>query len=148
MDNFSEDREYEERRQKRAERIARMRLEKQRQQRRLRMLKIILPVSLVTLVILIAVSGNGNEADENIQAGNISTQTQIEMNTLQTEVAEVVEVTEAPEVTKASVVYEFVENDATKGIYGEIISYAPFFATIVSVLASTKMAWELITSSL
>ncbi|MBQ8040943.1 MAG: D-alanyl-D-alanine carboxypeptidase [Lachnospiraceae bacterium] len=146
MENFSEDREYEERRQRRAERIARMRLEKQRQQRRMRMLKVILPVSLVILVVLSAVSGIGNEADENIQASNSSTQTEREMNVPQTEIAEVVEVTEAPEVTKAPVVYEFVENDATKGIYSEevISSHAILVDASTDTIVAKKGAYDII----
>lgn len=146
MDNFTEDREYEERRQKRAERIAHMRLEKQRQQRRLRMLKVILPVSLMVLVILIAVPGTGNELDGNLQANNTSTQTVIETNVIQTEVAEVVEVTEAPEVTKASVVYEFVETDATKGIYSEevISSHAILVDASTDTIVAKKGAYDII----
>lgn len=140
MENFLEDREYEERRQKRAERIVRMRLEKQRQQKRMKMLKVILPVSLVALVILIAVSGDGNEQDENIQAGNISTQTEIEMNTLQTEVAEVVEVIKAP------VAYEFVERDDTKGIYSEevISSHAILVDVGTDTIVAKKGAYDII----
>ena len=146
MENFSEDREYEERRQRRAERIARMHLEKQRQQRRMRMLKVILPVSLVILVVLSAVSGIGNEADENIQASNSSTQTEREMNVPQTEIAEVVEVTEAPEVAKAPVVYEFVENDATKGIYSEevISSHAILVDASTDTIVAKKGAYDII----
>lgn len=146
--NF-EDKEYEERRQKRAERIVRMRLEKQRQQRRLRMLKVILPVSLVVLVILIVVLGTENKADENIQASNTSTQAEVETNMLQTEtteVADVVEVTEAPEVTKAPVAYEFVESDATKGIYSEevISSHAILVDASTDTIVAKKGAYDII----
>ena len=146
--NF-EDKEYEERRQKRAERIVRMRLEKQRQQRRLRMLKVILPVSLVVLVILIVVLGTENKADENIQASNTSTQAEVETNMLQTEtteVADVVEVTGAPEVTKAPVAYEFVESDATKGIYSEevISSHAILVDASTDTIVAKKGAYDII----
>lgn len=149
MENFLEDREYEERRQRRAERIARMRIEKQRQQKRMRMLKVILPVSLVVLVIISVVSGTGNGADENIYASNISTQIEMATNTLQTEmteVAEVVEVTEAPEVTKAPVVYEFVENDDTKGIYSEevISSHAILVDASTDTIIAKKGAYDII----
>lgn len=149
MENFLEDREYEERCQRRAERIARMRIEKQRQQKRMRMLKVILPVSLVVLVIISVVSGTGNGADENIYASNISTQIEMATNTLQTEmteVAEVVEVTEAPEVTKAPVVYEFVENDDTKGIYSEevISSHAILVDASTDTIIAKKGAYDII----
>ena len=109
MNDFLEDKEFEERRKRHAERMECMRKEKEQQELLMKRIKKALPLVLGLIVILvIAIVTGGNETGAKVEETEVPTETQIPVTE-----------TEVPTETEAvveEIKYEFVETGNTVGI--------------------------------
>ena len=109
MNDFLEDKEFEERRKRHAERMECMRKEKEQQELLMKRIKKVLPLVLGLIVILvIAIVTGGNETGAKVEETEVPTETQIPVT--ETEVS-----TETEAVVE-EIKYEFVETGNTVGI--------------------------------
>lgn len=114
MNDFFEDKEFEEHRKRHAERMERMRREKEQHERIIKLVKKVAPLVLGLIVLLvIAVMDNGNDTTATVETE------------LPTETEMIVTETELPTETEIIVVeppkYEFVETENTVGINTESV---------------------------
>lgn len=114
MDEFLDDKEFEEHRIRHAERMERMRKEKQQQEKIRQMVKRVFPLvtGLLVLIIVVCITGNRNNVEAEVE--DTQQQTEAELIENETEV-----VTETEEETEAGPLYQFKETEDTVTIYSD-----------------------------